>query len=104
MKKNRSWPYSLTVFYVLFVGAVIGFCFWSGFHRVDLVTKHYYADEIAYQDRIDSRSRAANLEHPPSITYQEDRVRIHFPQAPERGTTLFYRPSTPASTRPTPSH
>jgi hypothetical protein len=97
-KKSKVWAYGLTVFYVCFVLTVISACVILGKKRFDLVSADYYAEEIAYQDRIDSESRTKGLAGQPVFTViNHETVNVQFPAAlierVEQGDIVLYRPS-----------
>lgn len=56
-----NWGHKIASVYLLFVGGILFLVFQSGRQRVDLVTKEYYEEEIAYQHRIDQSKRAEAL-------------------------------------------
>lgn len=62
--KNKSftlWPYAIVTAMVLFMGYIAMFVYKAMRQDVDLVSKNYYEQEIAYQDHIDmvGRTKAA---------------------------------------------
>ena len=97
-KKNKSWPYGILAYYIVFVTIVISACIMLGKKRFDLVSKDYYADEIAYQDRINDLGRTSALDEKPTFTVEDyQTVRLRFPAELageiEQGNVVLYRPS-----------
>ncbi len=65
------WPYAIVVAMVLFMGYIAMFVYEAMNQDVDLVSKNYYEQEIAYQDHINmvGRTKAAG---DVSIRYSEE--------------------------------
>lgn len=65
--------------------------------NVDLVVQDYYADEIAYQERIDKEANARALEGSFTWKRTSEGVVLQFPAGLEadefKGTIKLYRPS-----------
>jgi nitrogen fixation protein FixH len=97
-KKFTLWPYAVVLGLVLFMGYIVYFVILAMKQDVDLVSKDYYAQEIAYQDHIDKVGRtqvAGDVE----ITYDPAAQHILF-QLPDTyqgqritGKITFFRPS-----------
>jgi nitrogen fixation protein FixH len=60
-KKFTFWPYAVVIGLVLFMGYIVYFVILAMKQDVDLVSKDYYAQEIAYQDQIDRVRRTQAL-------------------------------------------
>lgn len=60
-KKFTLWPYAVVAGLVLFMGYILFFVFQAMNQDVDLVSKDYYEQEIAYQDQIDKVKRTQAL-------------------------------------------
>lgn len=95
--RRSFWGQGITLFYGLFVAAVVGFVIWSLPHRMDLVTDDYYEQELAYGDRIEAIRRAKADGAIPETTFSADSLEIRFPEAmrgwPVQGRLVLYRPS-----------
>ena len=106
MKKlsGKPWSYGLLIFYTCFVTAVIGFAIFALRQKVELVSKDYYADELAFQDHIDSIERTKKLEHPPrwNIDKKERHLSLTFHSPIKSGDLKFYRPSDSTQDRDIP--
>jgi nitrogen fixation protein FixH len=60
-KKFTFWPYAVVIGLALFMGYIVYFVILAMKQDVDLVSKDYYAQEIAYQDQIDRVRRTQAL-------------------------------------------
>lgn len=93
MKLN--WGTFIAIGYTTFV-LFIGFMMYSAFGEdFDLVTDDYYAQEIAFQDKIDSKTRAKKLNGNLQTIINGKQLQIKFPQknAALSGTIHCFRPS-----------
>ena len=95
---KSPWPLGITLFYVGFAVVLIGYAIViSRTTTFDLVSKNYYAEELAYQDRIDARNRVAALPESPTLTLTPPRLVLAFPtnylDRVEGGLLHLYRPS-----------
>ena len=93
MKLN--WGTLIAIFYscfVLFIGWMVYKAFGEDY---DLVTEDYYAQEIQYQDKIDSKSRAKKLTGSLQATIEGKNLVVLFPQkeATLKGEINCFRPS-----------
>ncbi len=101
MKKKKSslWPIGIFSFYSLFVLALLAFIGFSRFHKMDLVTKDYYEEELKYQEHIDRQTRAKALSQALIFHYDKTSKNISLTFPPEidpatiSGTVFFFRPS-----------
>ena len=95
----EPWPVAIVVFFVVAVASAVGFALWAGSQRVDLVSRDYYPEEIAYQQRIDARARARALAPPLAVHYDAARqiIDIAYPLSSFgrgiEGEIWFFRPS-----------
>jgi hypothetical protein len=62
---------------------------------INLVSKHYYSDELKYQEKLNRINNAARLQYLPSIEIQNGIVQISFAsdQAIQKGLLKIERPS-----------
>ena len=95
MKLN--WGYRVAILYIGFAGLIIYFVTRSMNEKIDLVTKDYYAQELKYQDKIESSNRNNSLDQPLSIEMTDAGIIVKFPDAMEgkkiTGSILLFRPS-----------
>jgi hypothetical protein len=62
MKSSRNlWPLGIIMTFVIFISGTVGLVVMACHHSVDLVSANYYEQEIKYQSRIDSQTRAQRL-------------------------------------------
>ncbi|RIJ41680.1 FixH family protein [Pontibacter oryzae] len=92
------WPYGIVAAIILFAGYIIFFVTKAMRQDVDLVSKDYYAQEIAYQDQINKVRRTAAVGDV-DVDYQPGKQAILM-QLPAgfrgqkiNGTISFFRPS-----------
>jgi len=87
----------IVILYSAFVVLILTLVFLSFNHKVDLVAKDYYSQELQYQDRIDAINNAE--EKPAGLTYQLVRDELILTINPGlftgkiNGEVLFFRPS-----------
>ncbi|TPE45900.1 FixH family protein [Pontibacter mangrovi] len=100
-KTFTLWPYAIIAAIVLFAGYIIFFVVKAMNQDVDLVSKDYYAQEIAYQDHINKLGRTIAVGEV-GITYNQEGKTILL-QLPEGykdqkiyGQIEFFRPSDDA--------
>ena len=64
--------------------------------KYDLVTEDYYAEEIKFQDKIDSKIRVREQDLEPRISIENKMIQVNFPNANEAlysGRINCFRPS-----------
>lgn len=92
-----NWGWKIAVVYSAFVVGMLTFVVTVYRQTNDLVSKDYYARELAYQDRIDARSNSQLLEEPFQFEWLSDRrqLQLRFPEAAamSKATLHLYRPS-----------
>lgn len=93
-----NWGTGIALVYGIFALAMIGAVFASRNHDPGLVQKDYYALDLNYQDRLDRKQNAADLQTPPqvSVASPDKSLTIQFPAGMENalGTAKFYRSAT----------
>lgn len=96
---RNLWPVAIIGFFAVFIVWIAGFIVFSTFHRVDLVSPDYYAQELRHQEQIDRRERAQALPDRVRITYDAARQNLTLTLPIEHallqpvGVIHFYRPS-----------
>jgi hypothetical protein len=98
MKYKWNWGTKIALLYgsfVVFIGTMVYLSFGEKF---DLVTEDYYAEEIAYQETINKRSRANALKENLTVSLQTDEVTVNLPVGSDsaQGTVFCFRPSEQA--------
>ena len=62
MKPSRNlWPLGIILTFVVFISGTVGLVIMACMHNSELVNANYYDQEIKYQARIDSETRAQQL-------------------------------------------
>jgi hypothetical protein len=91
-----NWGLRIIMLYsgfVVFMGIMVYKCTQQKF---DLVTKDYYAQELAYQSVIDGNNNKVALNRPITIDQQDNKIVIEIPESQtgfQNGKVVFYRPS-----------
>lgn len=95
--KKISWGTGIALLYTGFVVGILTLVFMSMGQRVDLVSEDYYAQEIAFQRKIDKIARANELADPLRWEVKDGDVFIQYPKnfkaADMNGTVHFYCPA-----------
>jgi nitrogen fixation protein FixH len=73
------WGWKIALIYGGFVVLILSLVVASSRQHFDLVSKDYYAQEIAYQDVIDAGKNQAALSAPLNIHANAEQVTISFP-------------------------
>jgi len=96
MKLNWNWGKGMATVYIVFVIGTLSFVVYALTQKVELVSKDYYAQEVAYQKRIEQIERTNALSESVNIDIANNKVNILFPTEaiPQKGTIHFYHPST----------
>lgn len=91
-----SWGLKITLLYSGFVALILTLVIASSHQHFDLVSKDYYADEIAYQKVLDANKNDAALASPVTVHADAQNVVIEFPAELKdkslTGTVQFYSP------------
>lgn len=92
------WGYGIALFFTVFVVFILTAVFTSTKENIHLVTEDYYAEELAYQKRIDQISNTNSLNGKVDIKALENHFEIAFPGNTEEisGEINFFRPSNSA--------
>lgn len=92
-----SWGIKIALLYSGFVLMIVGMVTLSMRQKVDLVSKDYYAQELAFQDKIDKQVETRKLASPLRWESSGDSLRLVFPEELAGNTThgqiVFFRPS-----------
>lgn len=92
-----SWGYRVMFLYVGFAGLIIYFVTRSMNEKVDLVTPDYYAQELKFQDKIESINRNNDLNQALGIEYSDAGIIITYPTDLQNktitGAINIFRPS-----------
>ena len=90
-----NWGTKIGLLYTVFVLFIIGMVYMAFNQQYDLVTEDYYAEEIAYQNTIDSKSRAEQLEGNFTTAIEGEHLKLVFPnkETDIEGNVVCFRPS-----------
>ncbi|MBL0343537.1 MAG: FixH family protein [Bacteroidetes bacterium] len=92
-----NWGYRVAILYIGFVGLIIYFVTRSMNEKVELVSTDYYAQELKYQDKLESIERNNDLQQPTLINYDERGLTVSFPSELKggdiKGNIHLFRPS-----------
>lgn len=91
-----NWGYKITLVYLLFAAGILTLVFKAKSEKVDLVSQDYYAQEVAYQKKLDALNNAAALSAKVEVTQTADGIKIQLPKEcahGAEGNVTLYRPS-----------
>jgi len=90
-----NWGKWIFLSFVLFATFIAVLVVISMRQRVNLVSKEYYQEELAYQDQIDRLKNTEALPVKPVIEVSTESVRVTFPSLKnvENGVLRLFRPS-----------
>src|SRR5690606_19750317 len=93
-----SWGKAIILSFVLFAVFVAGMVTICVRQDISLVTRDYYKEELAYQEQLDRKQNALDLETRPEIRIKENHLEIYFAEWPAltSGTVTLFRPSNAA--------
>lgn len=80
--KNFSWGHGVVIALFAFIVFILSmlFLFPNGQKNSEMVTDNYYEEELQYQDVIDSKKRADDLEEKPTYSQNPTGIKIVFPK------------------------
>lgn len=90
-----SWGKAIILSFILFSAFVAGMVTVCIRQDISLVTRNYYEEELAYQEQLDRKQNALNLETKPEILIRENQLEVHYPELAlvSSGTVTLFRPS-----------
>jgi nitrogen fixation protein FixH len=92
-----NWGNKLLVVFAMFGCFILYMVYRCTQTQVDLVSKEYYKDELAYQNVIDGKNNADMLNNKVSVTQDANNVAIQFPDEMRgenvTGSIWFYAPA-----------
>ncbi len=98
-KKSRQslWGYGIAVVYTVFAVATLSFVAFTMTHKVELVAKDYYAQEVAYEKQIQRVRQTKEWTPEIACAVSADGKFIHLQMpaqsAAVQGTILLYYPA-----------
>ncbi|WAC14075.1 FixH family protein [Dyadobacter pollutisoli] len=75
-----NWGAGIAAVYIGFVAMILVLVGMSAGQKIDLVTDHYYEEELKFQGKIDKIKRADLLPQPLSWEVTNNGLSIHFPK------------------------
>ncbi len=98
-----GWGKKITFVYLGFVALIITMVVISMRQKVDLVSKDYYAKELAYQNDINKMANANKLQSKLKCTVINNTIEVVFPEEHSDkailATAFIYKPSDNAADR-----
>lgn len=90
-----NWGTKIGLLYGVFVAFTIFMVYKAFGEKYELVTEDYYAQEIKYQETINSKQRADELDKNLLISVERNQLKVLFPQQNEKieGSITCFRPS-----------
>ncbi|WP_312090092.1 FixH family protein [Chryseobacterium sp.] len=80
--KNFTWGHGIVVAlasFIIFILAML-FLFPNGQKNSEMVTEHYYEEELQYQSVIDAKNRADKLQEKPKYSQAQNGITLTFPK------------------------
>ncbi|MBB4807998.1 nitrogen fixation protein FixH [Chryseobacterium defluvii] len=80
--KNFSWGHGIVIALFAFIIFILSmlFLFPAGQKNSEMVTDNYYEEELQYQNVIDAKKRADNLQEKPVYNQSAGGIKIAFPK------------------------
>lgn len=80
--KNFSWGHGVVIALFAFIVFILSmlFLFPNGQKNSEMVTDNYYEEELKYQDVIDAKKRADDLQEKPVYSQEKSGIKITFPK------------------------
>lgn len=80
--KNFSWGHGVVIALFAFIAFILSmlFLFPNGQKNSEMVTDNYYEEELQYQDVIDAKKRADNLQEKPVYSQNVNGILVSFPK------------------------
>jgi hypothetical protein len=73
------WGWKITAVYITFVIGILTLVFKASSERVDLVSKDYYAQELAYSKRLEAQRNISLLSSPPVVKIDATTLHLSLP-------------------------
>jgi|GEM_PF-96885 len=90
---HLNWGHKLALAYIGFVAFMVGLVVLAFQQKFDLVADDYYAQEIAYQGRIDQMDKARQKAYVVSFSQEGEQMAVAFPTVASQVKLHFFRPS-----------
>jgi hypothetical protein len=97
-----NWGWKITLVYTVFVAGILTLVFKSRTTPVDLVSKDYYAQELAYSERLEAQRNSATLTALPKVNVSTTEITLLLPVESTQASDVkmqLYCPSNAANDR-----
>ncbi|MCZ4693174.1 hypothetical protein DWB61_07035 [Ancylomarina euxinus] len=94
--KKLSWGTKLAMFASVYVIGILVFVGFSTTQDINLISKDYYPQGIAYQSKIDKIKNVQTLKEKVLVSQKAGVIQVQFPEGMRSGVSgsiIFYRPS-----------
>lgn len=89
-----SWGRGIAIFYMSFMAIILAIVIYAAGFELNLETEDYYAEELKYQEVIDKKMNANELEIKPKVYKKDGKLTIEFPGNSDiEGTLVMFRSS-----------
>lgn len=88
-----NWGHKIALSFVLFAAFILYMVVRAFQQEISLVSEDYYAQEIAYQTKMQKKANLISLGDKVEVSVKSDKILIQFPGAPSSGEIHFYHPS-----------
>ena len=87
--KNFSWGHGVVIALLAFIVFILSmmFLFPNGQKNSEMVTDNYYEEELKYQDVIDAKKKADDLQEKPVYSQDKNGIKITFPKDYDNSNT-----------------
>jgi hypothetical protein len=87
--KKFTWGHGVVIALLAFMAFILSmlFLFTNGQKNSEMVTDNYYEEELKYQDVIDAKKRADDLEEKPVYSQDKSGIKITFPNDYDNSNT-----------------
>jgi hypothetical protein len=87
--KNLNWGHGMVIALLAFIIFILSmlFLFPNGQKNSEMVTDNYYEEELKYQDVIDAKGRADQLQEKPVYSQDKNGIKITFPKDYDNSNT-----------------
>ena len=75
-----NWGVGITILYTGFVAMILVLVGMSASQKIDMVTDHYYEEELQFQDKINKIKRANDLTEPLTWQVSDSGLLIRYPK------------------------
>lgn len=88
-----NWGHKIAISFVLFATFILYMVVVAFQQDIDLVAEDYYAQEIAFQSKMQQKANLSDLGMRTKMAIGADQIVIEFPSALTSGEIHFYHPS-----------